>query len=627
MTFASTLVVAGLLFGGQGSQDTAARAQAFLTKVRGAVGSGNPATVAALFSRASDASYLHEMAVRAGGIGKLKVKVIPAPPGWGSDAYWIVFHTFQDIEQDHDVNCALARTPDGYLVGREIPEWETKGYRIRHARLDVRINPDSSSVGVRAGLELTSPSNASAAPVFRLNDVYRVGSATADGNEIPVVTATEDQVPRVRAGELLRAGGLLIHWQTRAAKILDVQYSGILKQGSTRQDKIAPHVAYVVSRWVPSMGQLPHTTATRIRAPKDWTMVSEGVEVDEGVAGFGPSGDLGDYHVKAFKCDLPISFPKVVAGKYTLAAELKDGGKTYRAYHLDPVEPERGRRDVEIMKNAIGFFEKNLGPWPFPGYAVYDGDTFYGIESYSYTLLQRRVTTTFTAHEAGHTYFGGVAPCTYLRDTWNEGMTQYVDSVLFSNNRDGTLQNGIRSMQHAVPLDKMFVPWAYGSASYWRGAYAMRMLEHEIGLDKVFAGLRAMLADRRGKDTVWGDLRAYFERASGTRLDWFWRQWIEQAVYPTIEVVEARKVQRDGKWTTWVTVRQRWETARAPFRLRFLAKVTRGQGATQSAQSVAVLTGSQDTFRVDSDFEPDSATVDVFGYALARTGQPVPVVR
>ena len=66
------------------------------------------------------------------------------------------------------------------------------------------------------------------------------------------------------------------------------------------------------------------------------------------------------------------------------------------------------------IARACEFFEKNLGPFPFPSYEVFDADTYYGIESYSYTLLNRTVTTRFVTHELGHTWFGGIAPCPCL---------------------------------------------------------------------------------------------------------------------------------------------------------------------------------------------------------------------
>lgn len=625
MAIGSTLLLfSAMLVGAEARDQSAVRAQALLDRLRGAVGSSNPANVRALFARAEDSAYLFEMAARAGGIGKLKVKVFPAPPGWGRDAFWAIFHTFQDIEQDHDFVCALVRTPDGFLLGKEVQEWETRGHRIGHAKLDVSISPAAARVDVRASIRPASTAPLASAAVYRMNDVYEVAMARSGEGTLRVVVADERAVPVVAEGELLRAGSLLIHWKPGVPAALDLSYGAVLR--NTRQDKVAEHVAYVVSRWVPSMGQLPHTTAVRVTAPRDWLMVSEGVEATDEQAGFTELPENSLTHSATFRCELPISFPKVVAGRYKLAAELKEsgnGGKVFRAYHLEPVEPDRAKRDVQIMQQAISFFEKNLGPWPFPGYAVYDGDTFYGIESYSYTLLQRRVTTTFTAHEAGHTYFGGVAPCTYLKDTWNESMTQYVDSVLFSGDRDGTLQSGLRTMNIDVPLNKMFVPWAHGSASYFRGAYVMKMLENEIGLEFVLGGLKSMLADRKGKDTTWSDLRSYFEVVAGQRLDWFWRQWIEQAVYPSLEVTEASRVARERATRTFVVVRQTVPGGRAPFRLRFTLKLSRG--SSHAARKVVVLDKAQDTFAVDSDFVPDVASVEVFGLSLARVGPPRPV--
>jgi hypothetical protein len=589
--------------------------QLSVQSLRDAVGSGNRQRVEALFARREDAGYLFEMAERRGGLRSLKASMIPAPPGWRDDGpYWVVFSARQDIEQDHDPVHAVIQTENGLRVGPEIPEWRTQSARIRHVRADVDLMPSAGRVAVSSLAEL-APTGLPGAPVFRLNANFDIELAFVDGTAREVVVASGDAVPSPEEGSVLRAGSLVIPWTSKPVQSMKLSYGAALR--SDDEDKISSNAAYLTAWWTPSIGRLPHTSSVRVIAPSDWHVVSEGLPVSQEEAGFESIAVKGGTAVKIFKCDLPISYPKVVAGKYALAAEAKDAnGRLFQAFHLEPVEPERGKRDVALMMEAVAFFEKKLAPFPFPGYACYDADTYYGIESYSYTLLNRRITTTFVTHEVGHTYFGGMAPSAYTRDTWNEGMTQYIDSVVFRNNQDGTLQNGLRTMSVKVPLSQMSVAHAYGSATYFRGAYVMKMLEAEIGQDNVLKGLSALVRGRRGKETIWADLRRYFEDASGKKLDWFWSQWIDRAEYPAVEIVDAEAIYREGKYSTYVTVQQKGTYA--PFRLRFKVHVRSASGVL--AEREVLLLGNRESFRLDTDAKPSEAALDVFPLALASAG-------
>ena len=593
--------------------------QVSVTSLRDAVGSGNRARVEAMFARPADASYLFEMAGRRGGLRSLKVYMIPAPPGWDKDGpFWAVFSTRQDIEQDHDTVYGFVQTDNGLRLGKEIPEWRAQTAKLKNLRADVQLFPAESKAAISSHVDL-EPWAGKGALVFRLNENYVVNRATVDGATVQLLKAGRDTVPTPVDGGFLRAGSLLILWSSKRPENVSFDYEGIVR--SDGEDKVGSNAAYVTAWWTPSIARLPHKTAVRIVAPQEWHAVSEGIPATAAEAGFQPISITADTKVSTFKCDVPISYPKVIAGKYTLAAESKDAkGRTFRSYQLDPVEEARGKTDVGLMAESVAFFEKHLGEFPFPGYSCYDADTYYGIESYSHTLLNRRITTTFVTHEIGHTYFGGLTPSAYVRDSWNEGMTQYIDSVVFRNNRDGTLQNALRTLNVAVPLTQMPVAHSYGSTTYWRGAYAMKMLEAEIGQDKVLAALREIVRDRKGKDTTWPDLRPYFEKSGGKNLGWFWSQWIEKAEFPLVRIVRCDVVMRENRYRTFVTVEQ--TGTYAPYHLRFKVKV-RGPGGVLAEQSV-VLGGNRDTYQLDSDLKPTDAVIDVFPMALATVGPAVP---
>ncbi len=593
----------------------------FLQKVSGTVAAGVQGRIEELFARKTDAEYLLTMGQRRGGIRNLKVTMIPVPPGWEKEGpYWAVFSARQDIEDDHDTVYSVVRTMDGWEIGREVPESFAQGVTVAHTRTDAILFPAENRIDVDSALFLKQDSERRA-PVFRLNLNYSVSGAVIDGKTVSLVQADASKVPSPKEGDAVRAGGLLIYWSAGAAKEARFKYSGIVKSNS--EDKIDSKACYVTAYWVPTIGRLPHTSSVRVRGPKDWVIVSEGLPAKESIEGFEPAEKTPDnYQTVIYRCDIPISYPKIIGGQYKLAAEKTESGKTFRSYQFEPIDTARAQKDVEIMASAAKFFEENLGPFPFPSYACFDADTYYGIESYSYTLLNYKYTTTFVAHEMGHTYFGGLASCSYTKDTWNESLTQYVDSVLFSNNSDRTLQAGLATLRLQVPLSKMSIAHEYGSASYYRGAYMMRMLEHEIGHPAMVAGLKSIVATRQGKDTTWADLRPLFEQAGGKGLDWFWKQWIDNSVFPKLELTNAAIFDRGQQVRTDITVKQRG--TENPFHMKFKI-VVRGGG--QSYSEIVTMSGPEETFRISTSFAPIAASIDVFEYTFAETGQEIAVKR
>ncbi len=426
-----------------------------------------------------------------------------------------------------------------------------------------------------------------------------------------IPTAKPNEIASMKNG-FLRVGGLLAVMPNENP--LPLAYSAHIGSGakySDDRDQVTADHAYITSFWIPSLGRLPFKSVVSITAPVSWTVRSEGVQQAS------PPSIRG-YHTTVYRCDIPIAYPKVCAGKYVLALEGNQNGHTLRSYQFAPVDMKRATDDVGWMKKAMAFYEANLGPFPFKSYECFDGKEYYGIESYSYTILAPSITTWAVSHEMGHTYFGGVVPCAYVKDSWNEGLTQYVDDVLLHHNPE-VEQNALGSLNIAVPLTEMPVAWEYGGATYFRGAYAMEMLDAEIGHDKVLAGLRAMIKDRVGEETNWPDLRQYFEKSSGQDLKWFWDQWISAKVFPHVSIVSA-KSRREGKgFMTRVTVKQ--SGTDKPYKLRFAVRI----GGASVSEIKEVMTEGEQVFEVGSDFTPQRASINQSPTALVSVDAPVAV--
>jgi hypothetical protein len=603
MTFLAALVVLQTPF--------ITRPQQFLEYSQGLVGGGVEARVSELFQNKDDSAYLFKMARGRGGLRAVKVAMIPAPPGWEDTApYWMVFSARQDIQEEHDAVHMVLRTSNGFRIGREIPEWSGIESRIADVKSDVKLVPSESRAHIHSIITFDG-AKTTRAPIMRLGLPYRLRSAQIGGAKADVVNADET-LPAPKEGDVVKAGGLLVPWTAKPEKTLHFEYDGVVN--SPNEDKINDKQVYLTAWWTPSTGRLPHTTSTRIRGPKSWVLKSEGPEVDPNSIGFPSQEPLRpDEQLVAFKNHVPITFPKVIGGAYKVVAELKANGRTYRSYQLEPVDAQRGQKEAAMIKDAVDFFEKTLGPFPYDHYYSFDAVGYYGIESYSHTLLEKGITLRFIPHEIAHTYFGGLVPSAYVRDTWNEGVTQYIDSVVYQNNVDRSLESGLRTISLDLPLTKMTVAHDNGSATYYRGAYVMKMLEDEIGRTSVLVALRSIIRERVGKDTTWLDLLPYFERSSGQKLEWFWNQWIANSKFPMLSVYDAEPIKVEKRWHTRVTVNQ--SGTGVPYRLRYRVIVRRGP---LMAAKVVTTRAPGETFTLESDFEPTSAEVEAFPFTLAR---------
>lgn len=577
-------------------------AQQALKDFRAALASEKKASIVRLFARVEDAPALIEMAENRGGLKNIKADVFPTPPGWEKGSgYWAIFHTFQDIEDEHDRVYRLIPADGGMKLGEEIPETDLGGWKVASAKTLAEITPGLRRV--RVVVEEKFGTAGSRAPLLRLNDIYNVSSLMWGNSTLKVVTSSSDKVATVTSGQALRVGSLLIPWTASPVAVADFRYSGIVDQRGA--DHINDKVAYLSAWWIPNIGRLPFDSSVAVAAPQDWVVRSEGGEVVDR-----KKLPTGGQQLVSYRSKFPISYPKVIAGKYRVGAVKESNGRTFTSYVLEPSDKARAQKEVDRMADAAAFYDKTLVPFPFKSYECFEAEDYYGIESYSYTLLAPSIGPRYVAHEMGHTYFGGLVPCSYTKDSWNEGLTTYVDDVLTGRNVDKPLDRGLNSLNIRKPLNAMRVAHADDGQSYWRGAYVMKMLEHEIGLEKTLQGLRLLINGRVGKDTSWGDLRGYFEKASGKELSWFWEQWVDVGDFPDMQLMAAESAKDEKGFATKVLF-----GVSKPYIMRFVLRLTDG---THVKEEEITSNSTRATMVLKSDFRPTEAEIVIHGYALVH---------
>ena len=172
-----------------------------------------------------------------------------------------------------------------------------------------------------------------------------------------------------------------------------------------------------------------------------------------------------------------------------------------RGLLLDPNEM------LDFLANAMTSFERLLGPYPWPGYAVVLLPEFPGgmenttITFTSETSGQANLGASLQAHELAHQWFGDWVTVTTFDDVWiKEGMATLLAPEAYRLARDdeskGRLFGHYFAFNPADSIrDKSLVGIAkYTSGPYTRAAWLLTQIRREVGETAFWQSLRQVLA-------------------------------------------------------------------------------------------------------------------------------------
>ena len=602
------LIISFLIFVSQGLYAQFKSAEELYTTLKSALRNMKFESLEQFFMDKSSLNPLIEMVGRQENLRWVKVSAFPAPHGYTKFGdYWVVFHKFQKLQDTADVVYPIISTGDGiHFLGSSLPEDTFVPYRINHYDFDVSLFPTDRVAEFKTKINFTRTGD-DWSLLMRINDAYVIKKASINGEEVEIFvnepfrsyTLSRDK------SQLVQSGSIIYLTSPPENGVLEVEYSTQINEPGA--DKIASDFALFVSYWYPHIGRSPAKSLTKIHAPKDWEVRANGNLVKEALNETRKTVE--------FRNDVALCFFHIVAGTYTLAAEIEHEGRFYRAWHRPRVDKNRAEHDVKMARDAVMFFEERFGKFPYNGYEIFDTPDFYGVECYSFTVLTPRITSWATSHEIGHTYFGGLVPNTYIRSIWNESITQYVDSVLFKNNSDRTLESGYGMRNINVALNQSFTAHGqHGLVGYMRGAHTMKMLENEIGLDNMIKCLKTLVQERQGKSTEWIDIEQVFNKTYGESLSWFFDQWVRKSQFPKINI-ERLFVENAPVSGFNTSVRFSQSFRENPYRLRFEVILTTTSGEYKFP---IVMTSSSQQFNFETPERPIKISFNPIGYTLAE---------
>src|SRR5262249_45596422 len=169
----------------------------------------------------------------------------------------------------------------------------------------------------------------------------------------------------------------------------------------------------------------------------------------------------GDDNVVETRTDKPISIPAVVAGKYQMSEETREGLTIRVATYA--MRNERAEKQLANLAYAIiGYYQNFLGPFPFPEFNIIEihdwgfgqappGILFITKEAFNplmgeeNKLFSQGVNERF-AHEIAHQYWGHVVKMPSFEEQWlEESFAEYCAALFLKTFRSQSTYNSLVS--------------------------------------------------------------------------------------------------------------------------------------------------------------------------------------
>lgn len=288
-----------------------------------------------------------------------------------------------------------------------------------------------------------------------------------------------------------------------------------------------------------------------------------------------------------FAFDAPSEGIDLIAGPYRIASRTMQslsGRPLMLRTYFHPEIAELSAGYLDDVARYIELYERWIGPYPFGEFSVVSSPTptGFGMPTLTYlgidVLRLPFIRSTSLGHEVLHNWWGnGVYP-DYARGNWSEGLTTFMADYAYRE-REGPdaaremRLNWLRNLASVPPGQDRplaaFTARTHGTSQivgYDKPAMLFLMLRDAIGRDAFDAGVRRFYAEHRFKVASWDDLRRAFESASNRDLHSFFRQWLERAGVPLLQLGDASMERSAEGYLVRVSLQQTGEGA--PFALR-----------------------------------------------------------
>ncbi|NPA49802.1 MAG: PDZ domain-containing protein [Thermodesulfobacteria bacterium] len=401
---------------------------------------------------------------------------------------------------------------------------------------------------------------------------------------------------------------------TSAKQVLRVSFAG---RFAGHKNKISKKAIILTGNWFPSVEGLAYYDL-HVMVPQNFKAIAPAdiikVKRRKGIA---------TYH---FIFNHPQEAPPLIAAPYHYY-ERRYRGVTLAAYFLKPNE-RLARAYFATIERYLRYYGKILRPYPYRRFAVVENFRQTGAAYPTFTLIGNRllalpfIRETSLPHELLHNWFGcGVYP-DWEKGNWSEGLVTYLaDHHIAEEKGEGALYRHriLVDYQSYVKDGKDFPLKEFRSRfdkrsqaiGYGKGALVFHMLRRRLGDDLFYQALRNFYRKHLFTYASWEDLRRAFEKASGSSLENFFRQWVERPGLPKLSFFRERllKIGRN-KYLVGLSV-----TQEEPFYELTIPVVVTSEHETK--KTLLYLSGTRARIDLEIKGKPVQAILDP-EYDLAR---------
>lgn len=499
---------------------------------------------------------------------------------------WVTFSAWHTLESDNDHLHTFTAAPDGLHLGAEIEkETEPGSLRILHHDLNVRFQPSRKFTQITDAVAFHEEEKPSPVSLVRLSSDFKI-------RELRLNNAKGKAIGFQQSG-----GFVAFEMPQEADFTLYFAYEGVVNHRGS--DFISDNEATINSYWYPHIARQPTTATTVVTTPlATWSALAIG-ELESDVKN--PDGT----HTLTFKNEIPVCFYTVTAGRYYVTS--RNLGERKLSIYLRDDLPAVAENCLNQLEKALPFFESEFGAFPYSRYAIVELRGPFGgaLESYSFATFGPQMLPGTIVHELAHTWWGGAVTCTYTRSMWNESFADYSDGLFerrrqkpepFVSSRAGELQ------RNALPYKGFSLVAAHdtsdmrqASVGYGKGSLVLRVLEEELGQDKMRACVQAFYAAHaRGKAVEWSDFEKIVNKTTGKDYRWFFAQWMERKGLPALSLSNVRSVKTNAGYVIVGEIVQ----SGAPYRLTLTVRGTTADG--QNQYHSLVIDKARTPFRLQS---------------------------
>ncbi len=223
-----------------------------------------------------------------------------------------------------------------------------------------------------------------------------------------------------------------------------------------------------------------------------------------------------------------------------------DNGPLLHFFYKDKPEILENWKNLQPKTaEAMQFFSRNIGPYPYEQYSVVQGGDG-GMEYAMSTLItgERKFPSLVgvMAHELAHSWFQQVLATDETQHEWmDEGFTTFIsslcmDEIMQQNARNpfedsysgyySLVQSG-REQPQTTHADRFELNFTYGISAYSKGAIFLSQLGYVIGQDKLMQTIRRYYDTFKFRHPTPNDFIRTAEKVSGMELGWYLTDWTQ----------------------------------------------------------------------------------------------------